>query len=283
MTDASQKPVSLEGGIVNSFLRGPVDPPLARSRSIEGARKKLSGLQIFETERTQSFLYTGGLVAVHAEGRDRASIWKALETRRVYGTSGPRILLHFDRIDENGRYPMGSETRMSTSPRFEVRAAGSFEQKPGCPEENASALGPESVARLCRGECHNPGDVRRPITRIEIVRIRPQSSPDEAIESLIDDPWLSHDCPRDPAGCSLAFADPDFARVGRDTVYYARVFEASKPTVNGSPLSCRAQGDDACAETRPCERGEECLAPDEPRAWSSPIYVDYYLDHSSAG
>ena len=275
MTDAGQKKVSLEGGIVNSFLRGPVDPPEARSRGIEEARKKLSGLQIFETERTQSFLYTGGLVAVHAEGRDRDSIWQALEERRVYGTSGPRILLHFDLLGESESLPMGSETRMQRTPRFEVRAVGSFEEMPGCPDENAGALGPERLARLCRGECHNPGDVRRPITRIEIIRIRPQTRADEDIGSLIEDPWLTFDCPGDPSGCSMAFDDPEFENARRDTVYYARVFETPKPTVNGSPLSCRAQDGDACVETTLCERGQECLARDEPRAWSSPIYVDY--------
>jgi len=275
MTDAAQRKVDPPDGIVGAFLRGPVDPPIARARTLAEAREKLSGLQLFETERTQSFLYTGGLVAIHATGRDRESIWEALKKKRVYGTSGGRILLHFDLITEDERHPMGSEIEISSSPRFEVRAVGSFEQMPGCPDESAGALGPEELERLCRGECHHPSEMRRPISRIEVVRIRPQSHSGEAVENLIDDPWLSFDCPADPAGCIADFEDGEFAAAGRDTVYYARVFENPKPTVNGASLRCRTSDDSACVNTDPCERGEECLAPDEPRAWSSPIYVDY--------
>jgi hypothetical protein len=214
-------------------------------------------------------------VAVHAGGRDRASIWEALKKKRVYGTSGGRILLHFDLVDDEQRHPMGSEIETATSPRFEVRAVGSFEEMPGCPEESVGAMGAERLQRLCRGECHNPGDVRRPISRIEVVRIRPQSHPEEAMDTLIEDPWLSVECPANPGGCIAAFEDPEFETAQRDTVYYVRVFEPPKPTVNGAMLRCRATSESACVETDPCERGEECLAPDEPRAWSSPIYVDY--------
>ncbi len=275
MTDAGQRKVPEQGGIVGSFLRGPKDDPIAQARSIVEAKKKLSGLQFFETERTQSFLYTGGLAAVHASGRDRASIWEAIKSKRVYGTSGPRILLYFDLVAGLERHPMGSEVEMANPPRFEVRAVGSFDQLPGCAAENAGALGAELLQRLCRGECYNPGDTRRSISRIEIVRIRPQSHPEEAVGALIDDPWVRFECPDDPNGCTATFEDAEFDSVRRDTVYYARVFEHPKPTVNGAMLACRSEGDDACVETDPCQRGEECLAPDEPRAWSSPIYVDY--------
>ncbi len=275
MTDAGQRKVPPQEGIVGSFLRGAPEEPAPRARSLAHAREKLSGFQLFETERTQSFLYTGGLTAVHAAGRDRASVWDALKNKRVYGTSGPRILLYFDLLDGQNRHPMGSELAMPGPPRFEVRAVGSFEELPGCPEESAGALGPAQLQRLCRGECHNPGDTRRAISRIEVVRIRPQTHPEESLESLIEDPWLSIRCPEDPNGCSATFDDPDFELAHRDTVYYVRAFESPKATVNGSMLGCRSEGDNLCAETDPCQRGEECLAPDEPRAWSSPIYVDF--------
>ncbi|HIL79679.1 MAG TPA: DUF3604 domain-containing protein [Myxococcales bacterium] len=275
MTDAGQRKVPPQEGVVGSFLRGAQEEPSPRARSITDAREKLSGFQFFETERTQSFLYTGGLTAVHASGRDRASIWDALKSKRVYGTSGPRILLHFDLVDGQSRHPMGSELAMSSPPRFEIRAVGSFEELPGCPGDSAGALGPMQLQRLCRGECHNPSDTRRPISRIEIVRIRPQVHPEESLDALIQDPWLSVNCPEDPNGCTASFEDPEFETAHRDTVYYVRAFESPKPTVNGSMLACRAEGKTLCAETNPCERGEECLAPDEPRAWSSPIYVDF--------
>jgi len=275
MTDAGNRAVDLEeAGIVGAFLRGPEEEPVARSRSLEDAREVLSGLQLYESERSQSFLYTGGLVAVHAAGRDRESIWSALQRREVYGTSGPRMLLWFDLLDGDRRVPMGSEAVVEDTPRVAVRAVGSFEQKPGCPDSAEEALGAERLERLCRGECQNPGDVRRPITRIEVVRIRPQIRPDEDMAELIEDPWRVFACDADPSGCAVEFEDPSFTEAGRETVYYVRAFEAGKPTVNGDPLSCRPGPEDSCLATTPCQRGEECLAEDEPRAWSSPIWVD---------
>ena len=79
---------------------------------------------------------------------------------------------------------MGSETRLDEAPRFRVRALGALAQKPGCPESSTQALSPERLQRLCHGECYNPGDERRRITRIEVVRIRPQRAPGEPVSSL---------------------------------------------------------------------------------------------------
>ena len=235
----------------------------------------LRGLQLYENERTGSFLYTGGLVAVHAPQRDRGSVWQGLQARHVYGTSGPRILLWFDLLRDGERIPMGSETHTTTAPTFEVRAVGSFEQLPGCPESASDQLGPARLEQLCRGECYNPGERRRPITRIEVVRIRPQTRPDEDVAGLIDDPWRVFECDGDPVGCAVRFEDPEFAAAGRETLYYVRAYEATKPTVNGAGLRCEAGPDDACVSVDICERGDECLGPDEPRAWSSPIWIDF--------
>ncbi len=63
--------------------------------------------------------------------------------------------------------------------------------------------------------------------------------------------------------------------MGRDTVYYARAFEAEIDTVNGDPLSCEYDENGRCVKTTLCQADQECLAPYEPRAWSSPIYIDY--------
>ena len=240
------------------------------------------GFRLFEMERQASFFMTGGLVAAHAEARDRDAIWRALERREVYGTTGPRMLLWFDLLNAPGsrgrELPMGTEVAMSASPIFRVRAVGSFEQKPGCPDDAYAALGDEGVDRVCAGECYHPGDRRRPITRIEVVRIRPQLYADEPVEELVDDPWQVHACEPDPAGCSIVFSDPDYERAGRDAIYYVRAYEGPKPTINAGGLRCTRDADGACTDVDICgfdgDRSDECLAEAEPRAWSSPIFVD---------
>ncbi len=277
MTDGALDHPERASALGNAIRKSGVDPdgpkPAQSRTASPGELSPLTALA--DVERTSSFQYTGGLVAVHAEARDRGSIWAALEQNAVYGTSGPRILLWFDLLTETGAKPMGSEVVVESSPTFRVRAAGSFEQRPGCPDVTANSLGASEVERLCLGECYHPGDRRRPIDRIELVRIRPQAFEGEEIGGLIDDPWRVIDCPRGGEGCVATFSDPDFVDSGRDAVYYARVFETAKPTVNASPLGCERDLEGRCLGVSICPDGDECLRPDEPRAWSSPIYVDH--------
>ncbi|MCA9512714.1 MAG: DUF3604 domain-containing protein, partial [Myxococcales bacterium] len=263
---------------------GPFAPereePVARSRAFRSGR---SGFAVRETERQASFLTTGGLVAVHADARDRGAIWDALVRREVYGTSGPRILLWFDLLNAPGArgrpLPMGGEARMAGEPIFQVRAVGSFEQLPGCPDDATDALSPERLAHLCKGECYHPSDVRRPITRIEVVRIRPQAAPGEDVAALVDDPWRTFACDGDPAGCVVHFSDAEFASAGRDALYYVRAYEAETPAINAGNLRCDRDATGACVRAHPCPgpagAADDCLAPHEPRAWSSPIRVDH--------
>jgi hypothetical protein len=233
-----------------------------------------------ETERQSSFFLTGGLAAVHARGRDRDALWEGLANREVYGTSGPRILLWFDLVNapDGARVPMGSKTAMTEAPEFVVRAVGSFEQEPGCPDWASDALGPERLAKLCRGECYSPSDQRRPITRIEVVKIRPQVSPDEPIETLVQDPWRVHECDPDPAGCQFRFRDDAFASAGRDALYYVRAIEAESLAVNADGLRCQPGEDGPCTSVDLCfdvAPDDDCLASTEERAWSSPIFLDH--------
>ena len=198
----------------------------------------------------------------------------------MYGTSGPRILLWFDLLNPPGSrgrsLPMGAATEMGDAPIFQARAVGSFEQKPGCPGYATGALSPERVQHLCKGECYHPSDQRRLITRIEVVRIRPQSEPGEDVADLIDDPWRSFACDPDPAGCAVTFSDPEHAGAARDALYYVRAYEEPAPGINAGNLRCERDADGVCIETNPCQGStDDCLAEHEPRAWSSPIFVDH--------
>jgi hypothetical protein len=237
-------------------------------------------LGAFEIERGASFFLNGGLAAVHATGRDRDSAWEGMQNREVYGTSGPRILLWFDLLNAPGGRPtpMGSQVELSENPIFQVKAVGSFEQNPGCGEDATSALEPDRLARLCQGECYNPSSVRRPISRIEIVRIQPQRSANEEIFGLVEDPWRVVDCEPDLEGCVATFSDESYLREGRDALYYARVIEAPSLAVAADPLGCRRDASGKCVQVDPCfgrPSSDECLAETEERAWSSPIFVNH--------
>ena len=236
-------------------------------------------LSPFEVERGSSFFLNGGLAAVHASGRDRDSIWTGMDQKEVYGTSGPRILLWFDLLNGPGRglNPMGSQVELAETPIFQVKAVGSFKQNPGCGPDALRHLGTERISRLCQGECYNPSTVRRPITRIEIVRIKPQRSESEDIVGLVEDPWKVIPCDGDLQGCMATFVDEDYTANGRDALYYARAVEGPSDAVAADPLGCRRDDKGRCVQVDPCfgrEADDECLAQTEERAWSSPIFVN---------
>ncbi len=245
--------------------------------------KQLGGIPFDMTDRVNYYVTTGGLVAVHADGRDRDSIWSGLDAKETYGTSGGKTLLWFDLVNspDGARAPMGSVLEMNQTPQFEVRAVGAYKQNPGCPEYALSALSPERLALLCHNECDNPSDERKLITRIEVIRIRPQMSEGESVDGLIEDPWRTFNCEADPDGCVVTFRDPEFASAERDTAYYVRAIEEPSPAVNGNAVACEYDETGQCVEVTLCkgepgrEKEEDCLAPVEERAWSSPIYVDY--------
>ncbi len=268
--------------LLNRVLRPEPESPQSVSRPFDREHSNLQAFALFELERQGSFFMTGGLIGAHATGRDRDSIWDTMQRREVYGTSGPRILLWFDLLNPPGTrgesLAMGSEVEMSTNPIFQVRAVGSFEQKPGCPRYASDALGAERLEGVCKGECYHPSDTRRPITRIEVVRIRPQTRLDEPVAQLIEDPWRSFECEPQPEGCSVSFEDPDFAAGGRNALYYVRAIEAPAPGVNAGGVRCEYDGSGECIEVDLCggdASDADCLGEHEPKAWSSPIFVDF--------
>ena len=236
--------------------------------------------QLRHMERQASFFMTGGLVAAHSAGRGRNALWDSFKRREVYATSGVRILLWFDWLGPNGEtLPMGSEIATNETPSFRVRAAGAFEQQAGCPEEAVSALGTESIEHLCKGECHNPGEERHRLTRIEVVRIRPQITLGEDVGLLVQDPWLVLPCHDEGSGCAVEFDDPDYATEDREVIYYVRAVQESTPAVNAGGLRCERDATGRCIRVRPCHSDyrtavdDDCYSDVEERAWSSPIFV----------
>ncbi|MAT92628.1 MAG: hypothetical protein CME59_08500 [Halioglobus sp.] len=251
--------------------------PLPFSRPAQTADVGLQNLR--NMERQNSFWLTGGLVAVHAQGRDREAIWDGLQRKEVYGTSGDRILLWFDLLHPAGRAPMGAEVTLSTTPRFRVGAVGALRQLPGCPAYAHDGLGAERLQSLCGGECYHPGDERLAIERIEVVRIRPQVAPGEPVGQLIEDPWRVFACSGDPVGCEVEFDDPQFAAAGREFIYYVRAVQEETTMINAANLRCEYDESGQCIAVNPCygdyrtPAREDCIAPARQRAWSSPIFV----------
>ena len=198
------------------------------------------GFAATEMERQASFWTTGGLAAVHSQGRSRDAIFDALERRETYGTSGPRILLWFNTVDGT---PMGGTVRTDKGPVFEVKAVGRT-NKNGCPEDTLDLLGAERVQKLCANECYNPSDERLRITRIEIVRIRPQITPDEKVDGLIDDPWMVHECPADGEGVRLLFPTRRLQRANAwqpiTRARYKSRRNASMPIICDVPMTPKA-------------------------------------------
>ena len=225
-----------------------------------------------DSERVSSFVYPGGILAVHSKGRGKDQIWSALKNKNVYGTSGPRILLWFDIVNSpDGKQPMGSEITMSQNPKFIVRAAGSFKQKEGCPAESIDSLSSERLEYLCAGECYNPSNERHIIEKIEIIKITPQSYSGEAISPLINDSWQTFSC-SNQSECSIEFEDDNYSR---DSVYYARAIQEPTLAINGNQF---ARGDEEefklCKGSFRTELSDDCLELIGERAWSSPIYLN---------
>ena len=284
-----------EKDVFNSFklgLIGSTDNHKARAGSgyKEFARKSMGDswgakdnlTWLLPPERGASFYSTGGLVAVHAPKLERNAIYNSLYQREVYATSGERILLWFNLLDsENGITPMGRERNISQKPQFEVKAIGSFKQKPGCPEYVHTAMSAEEISRLCLNECYNPSNERNKIDRIEIVKITPTTELD-SISNNIQDPWKVFTCNDKGEGCSANFFDDEYVLNNKSSLYYARAIQKPTNIVGGDPLRCELNEAGECIKIRPCyssgpdfDPNDDCLAPVGERAWSSPIFLTH--------
>jgi len=257
----------------------------ASDKSVDLSNEPLLGLRTgfgsFEAEREASFFTTGGLAAVHSNGRDRESIWQGLSNKETYGTSGDRILLWFDLINGNSLVPMGSTVNQKINPIFKIKAVGAFEQKPGCPDYSATNITESDIERICKNECYNPSDTRKNISRIEIIKITPQISKNELVDNLIQDTWKTFNCKPSQEGCEVEFSDEDFENNARDSIYYVRAIQEPSPVVNADNLRCTYDENGECIKVNICygdsrtDKDDDCLSLSEERAWSSPIYVNY--------
>jgi len=240
-----------------------------------------AGFGAFEAEREASFFTTGGLAAVHSNGRDRQSIWDGLTRKETYGTSGDRILLWFDLVQKDSLIPMGSSVNLKENPKFRVKAVGAFEQNAGCPDYTSTNITEEEIEKICKNECYNPSDTRKNISRIEVVKITPQISEEEKINDLIIDSWKTFDCKPNQQGCEVEFTDEGFTTSSRDSIYYVRAIQEPSPVVNGGNLRCTYNDKGECIKVNICygdsrtDKEDDCLSLSEERAWSSPIYVNF--------
>ena len=173
-----------------------------------------------------------------------------------------------------------------------MSAAGAFRQKPGCPDYHHGGMTVDRLNSLCRGECYNPSDERKLITRIEVVRIRPQMLENEPMllpdgSSRIQDVWQSFDCAPDPAGCVVEFEDPGFGEARRDVLYYVRAIQEPGEYINADKLRTTYDESGSPVSVNPCcsdertDKSDLCLGTEEGRAWSSPIFVNF--DTGGAG
>ncbi len=240
-------------------------------------------LRAAQVERVGSFLYLGGLAAVHVDERSREGIWQAMKNKQVYGTSGHKILMWFDMLDEDNNLtaPMGSSVTSNKNPSFKVIAVGSSIQAPGCPDYVKASLDSYKLEKMSLGECYNPTEKRYNIERIEITRIRPQAYKDEPVDALIEDRWKVFECPENLVKCEITFTDDEYESQTRDTIYYARVIEQDIPMINAGTMRTKfndkgeALSVDLCYGSYQTAQDDDCLTDQGHRAWSSPIFVNY--------
>ncbi len=150
----------------------------------------------------------GGLTAILAERLDRESLFEALQARRNYATSGPRIVLEFT---ANGQ-PMGSRIQAQGSVRMSVRVEG--------------------TAPVDRVEI-----VRNLIDTFAAVRLEQDPAGSEGVYMVYE--------PRDPQAGSiikvpdtrrLSFSVVDEDEFSGETSYYVRVTQTDGHQAWASPI-----------------------------------------------
>ncbi len=79
----------------------------------------------------------------------------------------------------------------------------------------------------------------------------------------------------------MTFEDADFSTAGRDAIYYARALQEQTPAINAAALRTSFDAEGNAISVDPCygdsrtELDDDCLAPAQERAWSSPIFANF--------
>ena len=253
--------VAIEREVARAPARRAEEAPDPQSRAVDLAAAR-QGLGAVEAERQASFFMTGGLAAVHADGRSRDAVWNALERKEVYGDqrrSHPALVPPAERAGARaggvGAVPMGGEVRMAARRASRCVPSARRSRSPAVRTSASRRSMRARIEALCLGECFNPSDERKLITRIEVVRIRPQARGRRAGRAAcIEDPWRVFPCEPSQAGCVVQFEDPEFAAAARPAVYYVRAIEEPTPTVNAENLRCETDEHGQLREGEPLLR-----------------------------
>ena len=120
----------------------------------------------------------------------------------------------------------------SNNPVFRAKAVGAFKQKEGCPDYSSTNISDQEIERICKNECYNLSDERKIISRIEVIKVTPQTYEGENVDNLISDPWRVFVCEPSQQGCEVEFTDEEFNSDARDASYYVRAIQEPSPAVN---------------------------------------------------
>lgn len=204
----------------------------------------------------------GGLVGIWAEENTRDALFKAMQRRETFGTSGPRIQVRFF---GGWNYDAG----LCAAPDTAAQAyRNGVAMGADLPARGAGAEAPRFLLQAMQDE------VPLQVAQIIKIWVDPDGLVHEAVFDVSGDRDNGADvdtntCERTGLGqdhlCSV-WQDPSFDP-GRPAVYYARVLE--NPSCRWITHACNALPAD--------QRPSQCSDPGEPRtvkerAWTSPIW-----------
>ncbi|MGA1763050.1 MAG: hypothetical protein ACO397_07630, partial [Gammaproteobacteria bacterium] len=91
------------------------------------------------------------------------------------------------------------------------------------------------------------------------------------------DTWKTFNC--NSTECEISFIDEEYGLGKRDAIYYVRAVEEPSLAYSADPLQCEYDENGTCIKSNICREGlgkeGDCLAMNEERAWSSPIFVNH--------